>query len=67
MLWLAKYAGRLHRLHASEGDGLIYDYVDENEPMPSGVRRTEVLDTEPFKVRNLISGLGPRHLPSPIT
>ncbi|CAN5203042.1 DEAD/DEAH box helicase [soil metagenome] len=32
---LAQYAGRLHRLHASKHDVLIYDYVDENEPMLS--------------------------------
>ncbi len=30
---LAQYAGRLHRLHAPERDVIIYDYVDENEPM----------------------------------
>jgi len=30
---LAQYAGRLHRLHASKRDVIIYDYVDENEPM----------------------------------
>ena len=30
---LAQYAGRLHRLHASKRDVVIYDYVDENEPM----------------------------------
>jgi hypothetical protein len=27
------YAGRLHRLHASKHDVVIYDYVDENEPL----------------------------------
>jgi superfamily II DNA or RNA helicase len=32
---LAQYAGRLHRLHASKRDVLIYDYSDENEPMLS--------------------------------
>jgi superfamily II DNA or RNA helicase len=32
---LAQYAGRLHRLHASKRDVIIYDYVDENEPMLS--------------------------------
>lgn len=26
-------AGRLHRRHASKRDVVIYDYVDENEPM----------------------------------
>ncbi|MGA8260620.1 MAG: DEAD/DEAH box helicase family protein [Arenicellales bacterium] len=30
---LAQYAGRLHRLHATKHDVVIYDYVDENEPM----------------------------------
>ena len=30
---LAQYAGRLHRLHGSKRDVIIYDYVDENEPM----------------------------------
>ena len=27
------YAGRLHRLHASKHGVVIYDYVDENEPL----------------------------------
>jgi superfamily II DNA or RNA helicase len=30
---LAQYAGRLHRLHATKRDVIIYDYVDENEPL----------------------------------
>jgi superfamily II DNA or RNA helicase len=30
---LAQYAGRLHRLHAPKRNVVIYDYVDENEPM----------------------------------
>jgi len=30
---LAQYAGRLHRLHAPKRDVIIYDDVDENEPM----------------------------------
>lgn len=30
---LAQYAGRLNRLHATKRDVIIYDYVDENEPM----------------------------------
>lgn len=30
---LAQYAGRLHRLHATKRDVVIYDYVDVNEPM----------------------------------
>jgi superfamily II DNA or RNA helicase len=30
---LAQYAGRLHRQHASKRDVIIYDYVDENEPL----------------------------------
>jgi superfamily II DNA or RNA helicase len=30
---LAQYTGRLHRLHTAKRDVLIYDYVDENEPM----------------------------------
>jgi superfamily II DNA or RNA helicase len=30
---LAQYAGRLHRLHAPKRDVVIYDYVDENEPL----------------------------------
>jgi len=36
---LAQYAGRLHRLHSSKRDVLIYDYVDENEPMLSKIGR----------------------------
>jgi superfamily II DNA or RNA helicase len=30
---LAQYAGRLHRLHAAKRDVVIYDYIDEHEPM----------------------------------
>ncbi len=30
---LSQYAGRLHRLYDSKRDAIIYDYVDENEPM----------------------------------
>ncbi len=30
---MAQYAGRLHRLHAAKRDVVIYDYVDEHEPM----------------------------------
>jgi superfamily II DNA or RNA helicase len=30
---LAQYAGRLHRLYAAKSDVVIFDYVDENEPM----------------------------------
>ena len=30
---LAQYAGRLHRLHAAKRDVVIYDYVDDNEPV----------------------------------
>ena len=30
---LSQYAGRLHRLHPSKRDVVIYDYVDEAEPM----------------------------------
>ena len=30
---LSQYAGRLHRQHASKRDVVIYDYVDENEPV----------------------------------
>ena len=30
---LAQYAGRLHRLHATKREVLVYDYVDANEPM----------------------------------
>ncbi len=30
---LSQYAGRLHRQHASKRDVVIYDYVDENEPL----------------------------------
>jgi superfamily II DNA or RNA helicase len=29
---LAQYVGRLHRLHATKLDVVIYDYVDVNEP-----------------------------------
>jgi superfamily II DNA or RNA helicase len=40
---LSQYAGRLHRQHASKRDVVIYDYVDENEPllmkMATGERR----------------------------
>lgn len=32
---LAQYAGRLHRVHAAKRDVIIYDYVDEQEPMLS--------------------------------
>lgn len=40
---LAQYAGRLHREHASKRYVVIYDYVDEREPMltkMAGRRRT---------------------------
>jgi superfamily II DNA/RNA helicase len=30
---LAQYAGRLHRLHIAKRDVVIYDYVDQDEPM----------------------------------
>lgn len=30
---LAQYAGRLHRLHATKREVVIYDYVDGSEPM----------------------------------
>jgi superfamily II DNA or RNA helicase len=30
---LSQYVGRLHRRHASKRDVVVYDYVDENEPM----------------------------------
>ncbi len=30
---LAQYAGRLHRLHAAKREVVIFDYVDEREPM----------------------------------
>ena len=30
---LAQYAGRLHRLHGAKREVIIYDYVDEDEPM----------------------------------
>ena len=30
---LAQYAGRLHRLHANKRDVIVFDYVDQNEPM----------------------------------
>jgi superfamily II DNA or RNA helicase len=30
---LAQYAGRLHRLHGAKREVVIYDYVDEDEPM----------------------------------
>ena len=30
---LAQYAGRLHRLHATKREVVIYDYVDESEPI----------------------------------
>jgi superfamily II DNA or RNA helicase len=30
---LAQYAGRLHRLHAAKREVIIYDYVDEREPL----------------------------------
>ncbi len=30
---LVQYAGRLHRVHTAKRDVIIYDYVDENEPM----------------------------------
>jgi superfamily II DNA or RNA helicase len=30
---LAQYAGRLHRLHHSKKEVIIYDYVDNSVPM----------------------------------
>ena len=30
---LSQYAGRLHRLHPTKRDVMIYDYVDAREPM----------------------------------
>ena len=30
---LAQYVGRLHRLHDAKRDVVVYDYVDEHEPM----------------------------------
>ncbi len=30
---LAQYVGRLHRLHDTKRDVVVYDYVDEHEPM----------------------------------
>jgi superfamily II DNA or RNA helicase len=30
---LAQYAGRLHRLHGAKREVVIYDYVDEDDPM----------------------------------
>ena len=40
---LAQYAGRLHRLHAAKRDVVIYDYVDEHEPLLAKMaRRREV-------------------------
>ena len=30
---LSQYAGRLHRLHPTKRDVIIYDYVDAREPM----------------------------------
>jgi superfamily II DNA or RNA helicase len=30
---LAQYAGRLHRQYAAKREVVVYDYVDENEPM----------------------------------
>jgi superfamily II DNA or RNA helicase len=30
---LAPYAGRLHRLHTTKREVVIYDYVDEYEPV----------------------------------
>jgi len=30
---LAQYAGRLHRLHTTKREVVIYDYVDEDEPI----------------------------------
>ena len=30
---LAQYAGRLHRRHVAKREVVVYDYVDENEPM----------------------------------
>jgi hypothetical protein len=30
---LAQYAGRLHRFHAAKREVIIYDYVDQDEPM----------------------------------
>ncbi len=36
---LAQYAGRLHRLHAAKRDVIIYDYVDEREPLLAKMAR----------------------------
>ena len=30
---LAQYAGRLHRLHATKKEVIVFDYVDANEPL----------------------------------
>jgi superfamily II DNA or RNA helicase len=30
---LAQYAGRLHRLHTTKREVIIYDYIDRNEPL----------------------------------
>jgi len=32
---LAQYAGRLHRLHESKKEVIVYDYADLNVPMPA--------------------------------
>jgi superfamily II DNA or RNA helicase len=40
---LAQYAGRLHRLHAAKRDVVIYNYVDEHEPLLAKMaRRREI-------------------------
>jgi superfamily II DNA or RNA helicase len=56
---LAQYAGRLHRLYAARRDVVIYDYVDEHEPMlakwpQSGRPVTEASATEPSPAKNWI-------------
>jgi superfamily II DNA or RNA helicase len=68
---LAQYAGRLHRLHATKREVIIYDYVDGNEPMlvkmaakrEAGYRSLgyHVVDEAELGLREPPKGHGPQH------
>jgi superfamily II DNA or RNA helicase len=68
---LAQYAGRLHRLHTTKREVIIYDYVDENEPMlvkmaakrEAGYRTLgyRVVGETGFGLRELPEGNGPQY------
>ncbi len=68
---LAQYAGRLHRMHAAKHEVIIYDYVDENEPMlakmaarrEAGYRALgyRVIGDNGFGLREPLEGDGPQY------